>query len=347
MITTGDIKALRTELDASGVFAHRTAQSWVKLIGLLAALAAALALVVILPWWCALVLVPLAAVPAVTVAMLGHEAAHGSFAASKWHNEIVLHLLFPLFGGLGAQHWKRKHNHLHHGNPNVVGRDPDMNVWPLALSSAAHAASGRLRRRLQRSVQGYLFWPLTFLLAFAMRVESWRHVAVRVRERRVDRALAADVVCLVAHYALWLVLPMVWLGPGPVLLVYAGLWATSGCLLALVFAPAHIGLPLAGTDSRGGWRQQIEATRNLGLPRWISWFFVGLDFQIEHHLFPRIPHQNLARASQIVEPWCARVGVPYRRDDYASSVRAVTRHVRLSWQTAPEPPCKPLSRSSH
>ena len=111
---------------------------------------------------------------------------------------------------------------------------------------------------------------------------------------------------------------------------------TAGLLLALVFAPAHIGLPLAGSDERGGWRRQIEATRNFALPRWISWFFVGLDFQIEHHLFPRIPHQSLARASLIVEPWCARVGVPYRRDGYASSLRDVTRHVRLSWQTVPE-----------
>jgi RNA polymerase-interacting CarD/CdnL/TRCF family regulator len=211
-----------------------------------------------------------------------------------------------------------------------------MNVWPLALSSAEHAASGRLRRRLQRSAQGYLFWPLTFLLAFAMRVESWRHVVARVQARRVDRALVADVACLLAHYALWLVLPMAWFGFLPVLLVYAGLWATSGFLLALVFAPAHIGLPLGETDSRAGWQQQIDHTRNFRLPRWISWFFVGLDFQIEHHLFPRIPHQNLACASRIVEPWCARVGVLYRRVDYATSVRDVTRHVRLSWQTVPE-----------
>jgi fatty acid desaturase/RNA polymerase-interacting CarD/CdnL/TRCF family regulator len=268
--------------------------------------------------------------------MIGHEAGHGSFAASTRHNEIVLHLVFPLFGGLGAQHWKHKHNHLHHGSPNVVGRDPDMNVWPMALSSEEHAASSRFRRWFQRTLQGYLFWPLTLLLAFAMRVESWRHVVGRVRAGRLDRALVLDAGCMVAHYALWLALPMVWFGAWPVLLVYAGLWGTSGLLLALIFAPAHMGLPVRGCEQRGGWRHQLETTRNFTMPRWLSWFFVGLDFQVEHHLFPRIPHQNLEKASRTVAPWCARVGAPYQRVHYASSLRQVTHHVRRSWQTAPE-----------
>ena len=344
MIAASDLRALRTDLATSGVFEHRTARTWAKLGFLLAAVGAALALVALLPWWCAFVLVPLAAVPAVTAAMIGHEAAHGSFAAGKRHNEFVLHLVFPLFGGLGAQHWKHKHNHLHHGNPNVVGRDPDLNVWPMALSSEEHAASSRFRRWFQRTLQGYLFWPLTLLLAFAMRVESWRYVVGRVRAGRLDRALVLDSCCMVAHYELWLALPMVWFGVWPVLLVYAGLWGTGGLLLALVFAPAHIGLPVHGGEQRGGWRQQLETTRNLAMPRWLSWFFVGLDFQVEHHLFPRIPHQNLERTSRTVAPWCARVAAPYQRIGYASSIRQVTRYLRRSWQIAPEvvvPPSSP------
>ncbi|HEU5058754.1 MAG TPA: fatty acid desaturase [Kofleriaceae bacterium] len=343
MIAASDLRALRADLTASGVFDHRTAHTWAKLAILLAAVGAALALVALLPWWCAFALVPLAAVPAATAAMIGHEAAHGSFAAGKRHNDIVTHLVFPLFSGLGAEHWKHKHNHLHHGNPNVIGRDPDLNVWPMALSSEEHAASSPLRRWFQRTLQGYLFWPLTLLLAFAMRVESWRHVVSRVRDGRLDRALVLDAACMVAHYTLWLVLPIMWFGALPVLLVYAGLWGTSGLLLALVFAPAHMGLPVRGGEQRGGWRHQLETTRNLDMPRWLSWFFVGLDFQVEHHLFPRIPHQNLEKASRTVAPWCARVGAPYQRIDYASSIRQVTRHVRRSWQTAPEfvvPPSK-------
>jgi fatty acid desaturase/RNA polymerase-interacting CarD/CdnL/TRCF family regulator len=336
MIETSDIRDLRSELTASGVFEHRTARTWAKLATLLVAFGVMLALVALLPWWCALWLVPLAAIPAVSAAMIGHEAAHGSFSSSKLLNEIVVHFTFPLFGGLGAQHWKHKHNHLHHGHPNVVGRDPDVNVWPMALSSAEHDASGRFRRWLQRTWQGHLFWPLTLLLAYTMRYESWRYIFVKVREGRVDRALVLDATCLLGHYTLWLGVPMFFVGPLPVLLVYGGLWTTAGLLLALIFAPAHIGMPVLHRDRSRGWEMQLDTTRNLAMPRWLSWFFVGLDFQVEHHLFPRIPHQNLLQASRIVEPWCERVGAPYQRIDYGSSICQVTRHVRLSWQAVPE-----------
>ena len=337
VISTDDLRALRSELTANGLFEHRTAATLAKLGILLCALVAALAAVAILPWWWALGLVPLAAVPATTAAMIGHEAAHGSLSASRWQNDLVLHAVFPLFGGLGAQYWKHKHNHLHHGHPNVLGRDPDMNVWPMALSSEEHTRSGRFRRWLQRELQGYLFWPLTLLLAFTMRIDTWHYVVSRLRSRGVDRALAIDIACLVGHYTLWLVVPMIWVGVWPVLLVYAGLWATSGLLLALVFAPAHIGMPVHAGDQRGGWEQQLDTTRNLSMPGWLSWFFIGLDHQVEHHLFPRIPHQKLARASRIVAPWCARVGAPYHRLAYASAVGQVTTHLKGSWRAVPEP----------
>jgi fatty acid desaturase/RNA polymerase-interacting CarD/CdnL/TRCF family regulator len=336
MITTAELQVLRGELVANGMFEHRTAETAMKLVLLLLALGAVLAGIVLLPWWCGLFLVPLAAVPAVTAAMIGHEAAHGSFAASPRNNELVLHLVFPLFGGLGAQYWKHKHNHLHHGHPNILGRDPDVNVWPMALSSEEHARSGPLRRWVQRNLQGYLFWPLTLLLAFTMRIDTWSYVWSRARSRGFDRALGIDLACLVGHYSLWLAAPMLWFGVWPVLLVYAGLWATSGLLLALVFAPAHIGLPVMAIGRGGGWQQQLDTTRNLAMPGWLSWFFVGLDHQVEHHLFPRIPHQNLGRASRIVAPWCAQVGAPYHSIGYAASIRHVTRHVRISWQAVPE-----------
>ena len=335
MIRTTDLRTLRSELAASGVFEHRTAATLAKLGLLLLALAAALAAVALLPWWCALGLVPLAAVPATAAAMIGHEAAHGSLSARGWQNDLVLHAVFPLFGGLGAQYWKHKHNHLHHGHPNVVGRDPDMNVWPMALTSEEHTRSGRFRRWLQRELQGYLFWPLTLLLAFSMRVDTWSYVVNRVRTRGLDRAIAIDVACLVGHYTLWLVVPMVLVGVWPILLVYAGLWATSGILLALVFAPAHIGMPVHAGDQRGGWEQQLDTTRNLSMPRWLSWFFMGLDHQVEHHLFPRIPHQKLPSASRIVAPWCARVGAPYHALAYATAVGEVTRHLKGSWRDNP------------
>jgi fatty acid desaturase len=334
VISTSDIQVLRKELAQNGVFDHRPLAGWAKFGSLLLAVAACFVGIALLPWWSALALLPIAAVAAVTAVMLGHEAAHGSFAASRGHNELLLHIAFPLFGGLGAQHWKNKHNRRHHGHPNVVGHDDDIDLWPMAVSSVAYEESSRLRRWWQRNLQGYLFWPLNLFLAYAMRAATWQYIAKQVRARKVDRALVLDIACLVAHYALWLVVPALVFGPLPVVLVYVGLWSIVGLLLGLIFAPAHMGLPIIG-DKGDGWTHQLETTRNLVMPRWMSWFFVGLDRQVEHHLFPRIPHQGLPRASEITRAWCARVGVPHQEIGYGAAIADVTRFMFRSWQLAP------------
>jgi len=335
VISATDLRSLREDLTREGLFQHRTAASWMKLIALLGVFGVMVAAAVLLPWWCALLLVPLAALPAVTLAMIGHEAAHGSFAASRLHNEIVLHLIFPLFGGLGALHWKQKHNHRHHGHPNVAGKDPDIEIWPMALSSAAYEDSGPVRQWLQRRAQAYLFWPLTLFLSFVMRLESWKVIWARVAARRIDRALVMDAACLVAHYTLWLVVPSLVFGILPAIAFYVGLWAAGGLVLALIFAPAHMGMPVV-SDHENPWMHQLQSTRNFLLPRWMSFFFVGLDHQVEHHLFPRIPHQHLPRASQIARAWCDRVGAPHNRIGYGAALVSVTRHLQDSWQAVPE-----------
>jgi fatty acid desaturase len=334
VISSTDLGALRADLASAGVFRHRTAATWTKLLLLLAAFALMTAAVVAVPWWCALILIPLAAVPAIAMAMIAHEAAHGSFSASRIHNLIVLHAVFPLFGGLSAQHWIEKHNRKHHGHPNVAGKDPDIEIWPMALSRDAYEQSGRMRRWVQRHLQGYLFWPLTLFLGFVMRIESWRHIARAIRQGGLTGPLAADIACLVGHYTLWLVVPSLWFGVGPVLAFYGGLWAIGGLLLALVFAPAHMGLPVV-SGHENPWLHQLTSTRNFSMPRWLSWFFVGLDFQVEHHLFPRIPHQHLPQASAIARDWCARIGAPHQRLPYAAAVVDVTRHMHASWRQVP------------
>jgi len=335
VITTADLKSLRTELNRHGVFEHRTRATWGKLIALLAAFFLIAGAAVLSPWWwLALPLILLSAIPAACAAMIGHEAAHGSFAVGKLHNEIALHLIFPLFTGLGAQYWKHKHNHRHHAHPNVVGSDPDVDIWPMALSSSAYRESGRLRRWFTRRLQPYLFWPLTLFLAFVMRLQSWSFVVARVRARGFDRGLAADIAFMAAHYTLWLVAPAFWFGALPVVTFYLVLWGTVGFLLALVFAPAHIGMPVHSAGGKG-WIHQLETTRNFRLPRVVSWFFIGLDFQVEHHLFPRIPHQQLALASQVTRGWCGRLGLPHHQIGYGAALADATRHLRVSWRDVP------------
>lgn len=286
-------------------------------------------------WWVALLLAPVAALFASGAATIGHEGGHRSFAATPLGNELVLHLAFPLWGGLGTQHWKNKHNRGHHGFPNVEGVDDDISLWPMATSSHGYAASARPRRWFQRHLQGWAFWPLTFLfLTAAMRLQSIRYLIVQIRKGKTNRAVVLDGLCLLGHYAFWIGLAGWVFGFAQALLVYALLWAWVGLYLGMIFAPAHMGLPIHA-DKSHGWEHQIETTRNLRMPSWMAFFVCGLDYQVEHHLFPKIPHLNLPTAAAITRAWCAEHGLRHQTIGFGAALADVSRFMAASWRIAP------------
>ena len=325
------MKELRAELTAAGVFRHHEAASWLKLGGLLAVLGACLAGVALGPTWLAFVLIPVGAVCATSAAMLGHEGSHRSFSDRPSRNALLNHITFPLLGGLGALYWRHKHDGAHHGHPNVDGGDPDIDLWPMTSCAQGHERSGPGRRWFQRNLQGYMFWPLTLFLPVMMRRASIVHLVSLARAGKINRAWWTDTLCLAAHYTLWLVVPSLVWGFWPVFAVYMALWTIVGGMLALIFAPAHMGLPVI-IDQNTDWLHQLETTRNLRLPRPLPFFFIGLDYQVEHHLFPKIPHQELPRAAAIVDAWCKRHGFPHLEIGYRDAVVEVTRFMRDAWK---------------
>jgi fatty acid desaturase len=323
------MRELRAQLLSAGCYRHHEAASWAKLGILLAVLGGVIAGTILGPWWVALLLVPMGSVAAAAAAMLGHEGSHRSFSPSPRRNAVLNHIAFPLLGGLGALYWRHKHDNAHHGHPNVHAADPDIELWPMVSSSQAHAKCGPKRRWFQRNLQGYAFWPLTLFLPMMMRIASVRHL---LAAKRKDAAWFADATCLAIHYTAWIVVPTFFFGFLATMAFYIALWAGVGILLALVFAPAHMGLPVI-LDQNNDWLHQLETTRNLKLPRVLRWFFIGLDYQIEHHLFPKIPHQELPRACEVVEAWCAKHGFPHMEIGYGDAVVDVTRFIRDAWKT--------------
>lgn len=323
-------KELRQELRAAGVFDRCEARSWGKLLILLAAAVATGSLVATgATAWSWLWLLPTAWL-VTSAAMLGHEGAHKSLAADGRRNALMLHLAFPLLGGLGAHHWKWKHNQRHHAHPNVAGQDLDIQMWPMACHRAEFLAAGPRRRWFIRHAQWLAFWPLTMLMPLMMRINSWRILALRARDQGVDAAWLTDAGCLVAHYLLWLVLPAQHFGWPATLAFYFALWLLVGLFLAAIFAPAHMGMPIQ-TEHPDDWLAQLETSRNLTMPAALSWFFIGLDYQVEHHLFEGIAHQHLPQAARITKAWAARHGVPYHTVPFAAGLLDVTRYLRRAW----------------
>src|SRR5262245_41381003 len=95
-----ELASLRRELHRAGAFEHRECRSWLKLGVLLAGLAGCFVTIAVVGWWIAFAVVPLAAVLATAISMVGHEGSHRSFSASPFRNAVVNYFAFPLFSGL-------------------------------------------------------------------------------------------------------------------------------------------------------------------------------------------------------------------------------------------------------
>lgn len=331
VVSKDEMKRLRVQLKDARVFEHHESESWLKLALMIAVLGCCYAGFAYGGAWLWLALVPIAAVVTTTATLIGHEGSHGSFSARSRSNQVLSYVTLPLLAGISALYWRNKHNVLHHGHPNVVGSDPDLDLWPIAMSRAEHERASPPLRWFQRNLQGPLFWPSTALLATVMRMPSYRYLVVQLGRRNMRSAAIVDAVCLVGHYALWLALPAQLVGFGTAVALYLTIWAVVGVLLAVIFSPAHIGLPLMH-GQHNGWRHQLETTRNLRTPAWLSWLYVGLDYQVEHHIFPQIPHQNLRVASAIMRRWCREVGLPYHEIGLWDAIVSVTRFVHDAWR---------------
>jgi fatty acid desaturase len=149
-------------------------------------------------------------------------------------------------------------------------------------------------------------------------------------ENKREAKWILDALCMALHYTAWIVIPTIIWGPLVGFGVYAGIWGLVGVCLALVFAPAHMGLPIV-TEQNKDWVHQLETTRNLELPKVISIFFIGLDYQVEHHLFPKISHRHLPRAGQITADWCKRHGVVYKSEPYLTALVDAARFMAGGW----------------
>jgi len=323
-----ELGSLRAELRLAGVFEFREARSWVELGIMAAVVAGCLFGISQLGWIGALFLLPITSVFATSISMFGHEGSHRSFSASPARNALLTYICFPLFSGLGSLYWHNKHDRLHHGPPNVEGKDPDIRPFPFASSKGDHDKCGPKARWFQRNFQSWAFWPMATLMSLGMRRSSmvylWQY------ENKRDRRWILDVACMTVHYTAWIIIPSIVWGPLVGFGVYSFMWAGVGICLALIFAPAHMGLPIV-TEQNNDWIHQLETTRNLELPRPISFFFIGLDYQAEHHLFPKIPHANLPRAAQITREWCAKHGVVYKSEPYLAALVDAARWMRDSY----------------
>lgn len=333
-LTHDEILGLRRRLKEAGVFDPPTAFSWAKFV-LTATFGLGLVVACVwLPWWAALLAVPVAAVSLTTSAMMGHEAAHGASCASRRGNAALQWVAFPLLSGLSARFWRHKHNLVHHKHPNVVGRDGDLEMWPLAIGAPFREEEGTALGWFQRHIQGWALWPLSSLLGLGMRGKSIRFLAHEVTTKPVTPGMRLDIALVATHYLLWLVVPMFFVSPVYVVAMYAALWGIVGVLLTAIFIVGHTAMPLV-TEFHCPYLLQVLTSRNIRTGPLTTHFFVGLDYQIEHHLFPSISHLRMPLAAKQIRPFLAERGIPYTEDDWGSILVEVTAYMQRAWKDLP------------
>ncbi|WP_189533702.1 acyl-CoA desaturase [Streptomyces roseolilacinus] len=293
----------------------------------LAAVATALALFGDSPWTL-LLAVPLAVFSART-GFVAHDAGHAQIAARRRTNHLLQIVHANLLLGMSQEWWNDKHNR-HHANPNHVDKDPD--VAPDVLVFARHQAGGRtgLRGWLTRH-QAWLFFPLTTLEGLALKVYGFQAV-FSARGRRVGRGeRAVEGGLLVAHVAGYAALLLTTMPPGRALLFAVIHQMLLGLHLGLAFAPNHKGMAMpgedGGTENWGHLRRQVLTSRNIRRGAVTDWLLGGLNYQIEHHLFPSMPRPHLRLAQPLVRAHCRALGIPYTETGALDSYRQVLGHL--------------------
>jgi fatty acid desaturase len=240
-------------------------------------------------------------------AFLGHDAAHRQiFRSGKWNDWISL-IIGDLFIGMSYGWWQHKHTR-HHANPNVLDVDPDIEL-PVIAVTPDRAARARTRvTKWIMSHQGVFFFPILLLEGLSLHASSVRRVLARdpVARRPVEIAF------LGIRLAGWVTLVVLVLSPGVAAAFLAVQLGLFGVYMGMSFAPNHKGMPLVPKGLRLDFlRRQVLMSRNIRGSRVIDVLMGGLNYQIEHHLFPSMPRPNLRRAQPLVRAYCDRHQVGY------------------------------------
>ncbi|MEU8794858.1 acyl-CoA desaturase [Streptomyces sp. NPDC048643] len=269
-------------------------------------------------WW-TLAIAAFLSVAFGQVALVAHDVAHRQVFRLRKASELSGRVAGNACIGMGYGWWQDKHTR-HHANPNHEELDPDVKPDLLVWSqNQARAATG-IPRLIGRS-QAYLFFPLLTLEGISLHVSSVRGLGQdTLKSRRLEGVL------LIGHFVAYLTALFLVLPPAMAVAFLAVHQGLFGVYLGSIFAPNHKGMPiLTGEDRPDFLRRQVLTSRNVRGGRMLDIALGGLNYQIEHHLFPSMPSPHLRRAQTIVRRHCEELGVAYLETSLIGSYRQALR----------------------
>lgn len=272
----------------------------------------------------------------------GHSSSHNGTSDRLWVNRVLMLFSYGIVFGTSTMWWRHKHVAVHHVTPNVIGLDDDVDLLPwFALTEEGYRSGSPGWRWYYR--HQWLVLPVALgLTALNMMRKSWIYLLGELRDpSRRTRMHWCDLGVLVAHYSLFLLVPLLWYPAGSVVGFFVLRGALLGYAVFATAAPAHFPaeasfLSSEGFRDRAEYRRhsdylllQTVTTVNFRTGRLGRFLCCGADFQIEHHLFPGISHAYYPRMSPILRRFCEENGYPYRTIGWWEGIRkslAVFRH---------------------
>ena len=264
-----------------------------------------------------------------------HDACHGSYSSRGWINGLMGHTLNALGGN--AFIWKFKHNIIHHTYTNVDGMDDDIAKSPLMRQ--CHTQKWLPMHRFQHIYVVLVYSITSFAWVFMM--DYAKYFSKKIVSTPLQKMSKKE------HLIFWLtkILYLLFYVAIPVMAVGWGKWAIGfvsfnivmGFTLAIVFQLAHVveDAVFEFTDSENDLKieeewavYQVKATANFATKnKIISWFVGGLNFQVEHHLFPRVSHIHYRALNKIVKETCMQYNVPY--NEFPTMLKAMASHFKM------------------
>ena len=261
-----------------------------------------------------------------------HDGAHGSFSKYKWVNVIAAFSL-NILGGNSFM-WNVKHNVIHHAYTNVDGLDDDIDIQPWMRMSST-------QRRLKMHKYQHLYFWLLYSLLYVLWIfvlDYQKYFKGKIGSMPLKKMTLNDHLVFwgfkLFHLFLFVGLPIYMVGFTSWLISFLIFTLVAGFVLSIVFQLAHTvehtSFPMPDVETNkldDEWAvHQLKTTANFATHnKLVSWFVGGLNFQIEHHLFPKISHIHYPAISKIIKQACQEYGIAYI--EYPRVRYAVASHV--------------------
>lgn len=275
-----------------------------------------------------------------------HDAAHGAYHSNSVINRLVSFSIYVISGNLTT--WKIQHNVLHHTYTNIEGMDEDMETSGLIRlhPSQQWKKMHRFQKFYSPLVYGLLTLNWVISKDFKQLLRYYRSGISGFSAKDIKKEWVVLVFTKILYFSLFIVLPLIFLPVAWywVILGFVLMHFIAGCMLSFVFQLAHMvedvtnmDRPESGELTDEWMAHQLKTTANFARTnKLVSWFVGGLNFQIEHHLFPNICHVHYPQISRIVRETAAEFNLPYF--EYQRVRDALAAHMRhLSNMAQPVP----------